>query len=182
MLPGAVRRGWRRWYWRKIGGIPTAVTPAELAALRELAADGIVLEIGSQFGASTVAMARAARLVVAVDWHRGDALAGDWDTLDDYFAALDRERVRDRVLSLVGRTEDALPLLRRRSFDFAFVDGAKDRQSLEFDASTTLELVRAGGKVAFHDFGRVATVAEVIEDLRYEPTVACDTLAVVKVR
>ena len=182
VLPGAVRRGWRRWYFRDRGGIPTAMTQRELGALRELADGATVLEIGSQFGASTVVMARVARLVVAVDWHRGDRLAGDWDTLDDYFAVLDRERVRDRVLSIVGRTEDALPLLRPRSFDVVFVDGAKDPASMEFDSTAAVELARPGGSVAFHDFGRVATVAEALQRLGYEPAAVHDTLAVVQVR
>lgn len=70
--------------------IPTAMTERELGCLAELARDKIVLEMGAQYGASTVAMARTAARLCSVDWHRGDPQAGYTPTLGPFLANLDR--------------------------------------------------------------------------------------------
>ena len=134
--------------------ILSAVTDAEAAQLTELARGRTVLEVGSWYGLSTVVMARTARMVHAVDWHRGDPHAGKRETLTSFWSNLERYDVRDRVVIHVGRAEVILPMLRPRSFDFAFLDGFHETEAVDRDARLILPLLRPGALLAFHDYGR----------------------------
>ena len=51
--------------------IRTSITAAEARALRRLARDSVVVEIGSAYGYSTVVMALVARRVISIDPHTG---------------------------------------------------------------------------------------------------------------
>lgn len=142
-------------------GIPTALTPAEAAQLAELARGGLVLELGAEYGASTIALAGTARLVHSVDWHQGDSMTGHADSLESYFSNLRRANVTN-VVAHVGRFEDVLPLFQPHSFDGCFLDGEHDRASVERDTELAMRLVRRGGFLAWHDYGRFE-VAEVVD-------------------
>lgn len=133
--------------------IRTAVTPKEAEELERIAMGRTVLELGSHFGFSTVVMARVALRVVAVDWHRGDGHAGPDSTLTDYFQNLDDYEVRDKVISMVGRFEDVLPMLKHDSFDAAFIDGQHLYEDVKRDAIMTLPLLKPESFLAFHDYG-----------------------------
>lgn len=74
-------------------GIPTAMSDLELGYLRARAKGKICLELGAQFGASTVALAQAGTKVCSVDWHRGDADAGYSNTLGQFLSNLRRNAV-----------------------------------------------------------------------------------------
>src|SRR5215831_6278853 len=143
--------------------IPTAVTGEEAAKLASLASGGDVLELGAQWGFSTVILAQAARRVTSVDWHQGDAsivaVSGEEDcpdTWEPYLANLIRYGVRSKVDAMRGRFADVLPNLARRGalFDGVFLDAQHDTASVEADLALALPLVRPGGWVAFHDYGR----------------------------
>ena len=144
--------------WPKI---TSAVTAAESERLEELARDRTVLEVGSWYGYSTVLMARVARIVHAVDWHRGDDHAGHRDTLGAIWANLGEYGLLDRVVLHVGRAETILPLLRPGSFDVAFLDGLHTTEAVARDAAMILPLLRPGGTLAFHDYGRFGVKAAV---------------------
>jgi len=150
-------------------GIPTALTRAEAAQLQELARGGLVLELGAQYGASTIALAGTARRVHSVDWHAGDSMAGHMNSLEAYFANLRRANVTN-VVTHVGRFEDVLPLYRDGSFDGSFLDGEHDRASVERDTELAMRLVRRGGFFAWHDYGRfevAGVVGRVVGDLAH---------------
>ena len=136
--------------------IPSAVTGEEAAKLASLASGGDVLELGAWFGFSTVILAQAARRVTSVDWHQGDAHAGKEETWDAYRANLDRYGVASKVDARRGRFEDVLPALARQGalFDGAFLDAQHDSDSVQADLDLLLPLIRPGGFVAFHDYGR----------------------------
>ncbi len=145
--------------------IPTGVTAEEAARLATLARGGDVLELGAWFGFSTVVLAQAARRVTSVDWHRGDAGTADWDrdaglgeagTWDAYRGNLARYGVAAKVDARRGRFEDVLPALARegRLFDGVFLDAQHDAAAVAADLTLVLPLVRPGGWVAFHDYGR----------------------------
>jgi predicted O-methyltransferase YrrM len=139
-----------------IPAIQSAVTAEEARALASLARGRTVLELGAQFGYSTVVLASVADLVISVDWHQGDPHAGEWDTWDIFNANLARYGVQDRVQAVVGRFEDVLPRMEAAGdqFDGAFLDGSHDEASVARDLSLVLPLIRTGGFVAFHDYGR----------------------------
>jgi hypothetical protein len=141
--------------------IPTAVTSGEAAKLASLASGGDVLELGAQYGFSTVILAQAARRVTSVDWHQGDdsiaAMGGECaDTWEAYRANLARYGVSSRVDARRGRFADVLPALAREGalFDGVFLDAQHDAAAVQADLDLALPLIRPGGWVAFHDYGR----------------------------
>ena len=138
------------------GDIPTAVTREEAARLATLATGKDVLELGAWYGFSTVILAQAARRVVSVDWHQGDEHAGEGDTWDAYRANLARFGVTGKVDARRGRFADVLPALAKQGalFDGCFIDAQHDTASVEADLALALPLIRPGGFVAFHDYGR----------------------------
>ena len=150
------------------------LTPDEAKTLYDLAAGCRVLEIGSYCGKSTICMAQSARLVVAVDWHRGDPDAGFGDTLGEFWANLKEYRVADVVVPVAGRIEQVAGLLEDSAFDFCFVDGSHDQFSVKRDADIARRVVKAGGVVAFHDWDKVG---EHVQHLfAGEPVAVADSL------
>jgi predicted O-methyltransferase YrrM len=143
--------------------IPTALTEPERRCLADLARGRVVLEVGAQLGASTVVMAREARLVHSVDWHRGDPVAGEGETLLGYWRNLHVYGVRDRVVAHVGDVSAVLPSLRPAYFDGVFVDGCHEEDAVRRDIALVEPLVAADGWFAFHDYGRFAVAPSVDE-------------------
>jgi glycosyltransferase involved in cell wall biosynthesis len=141
--------------------VPTAVTRDEAARLATLASGGDVLELGAWHGFSTIILAQAARRVTSVDWHGGDASltamgeagASTWEA---YRANLARYGVAGKVDARRGRFTDVLQALARSGalFDGVFLDAQHDAAAVQADLELALPLVRPGGWVAFHDYGR----------------------------
>lgn len=113
--------------------IRSAVSEEECQRLATLAEGKIVVEIGSEFGRSTVALASTAERVYAIDWHQGDAGSGFKDSLPEFLANLRQYDVRDKVVPIVGRSEDVLFMLAHGFADVAFIDGAHDAESVGTD-------------------------------------------------
>ena len=141
--------------------ILTAITREEAAKLATLAAGKDVLELGAWQGFSTVILAQAARRGCSVDWHQGDDSMASMgqppeDTWDAYRANLARYGVTANVDSRRGRFSDVLPELAARGvlFDGCFLDAQHDTESVAADLALALPLIRPGGFVAFHDYGR----------------------------
>jgi predicted O-methyltransferase YrrM len=158
--------------------IDTSVSRAEAEALVDLAAGKVVLEVGSWWGFSTVAMALVASTVHAVDWHLGDDHAGHDASLGQLIANLDRYGVRDRVVVYVGDAATVLPFLRPATFDLAFIDAFHETDAVRRDIAGVLPLMRSGATVAFHDYGRFG-VAAAVDELGL-PIDLVETLAVVR--
>src|SRR5215468_327290 len=120
--------------------IPSAITGEEAAKLASLASGGDVLELGAQYGFSTVILAQAACP----------------DTWDAYRGNLARYGVAAKVDARRGRFADVLPALVKAGalFDGVFLDAQHDAESVAADLALALPLVRPGGWVAFHDYGR----------------------------
>jgi predicted O-methyltransferase YrrM len=137
-------------------GIPTditsAVTREEATKLAELADGCTVLELGAHFGFSTVVLGQVAKLVCSVDTHQ-DIGADSWDIFQ---ANIKRYGVAENVHPIRGRFEVVLPILAARGimFDGCFIDGVHDAETVQRDLDLTVPLVRSGGFIAFHDYGR----------------------------
>jgi len=158
------------------------MTVAEANKLTSLATGKRVLELGSHFGFSTVVLSQVAAEVHAVDWHLGDAQAGQGDTLPVYWQNLLQCGRPELVVTHVGRFEEVLPLFKAAAFDLIFIDGAHDGKSVERDVTLALRLVRLGGVLAFHDYGRfeVAPAVDMVAQV-YGNVELVDTLAVIRV-
>lgn len=127
------------------------IEPEVALKLAELAQDKAVVEIGSYLGLSTACLAKGARKVHSVDWHRGDAGCGDTWTGPGFLDGLRELGLLDRVVAHVGRCRDVLPLLPAAAFEMAFVDGSHAYEDVLADGKEALRLVKPGGTVAFHD-------------------------------
>jgi len=118
----------------------------------------VVLELGAFYGYTTIVMASVAELVYSIDWHMGDDHAGAYETWDGYRANLIGYKVDDRVVAIRGRFEEEVPKLAANGIrvDGAFLDGHHSEESVTRDLGLALMLVRPGGWIAFHDYGRCA--------------------------
>lgn len=155
------------------GDIESGVTQKEAAKLAELATGKTVLEVGSWLGRSAVAIASTAKILHAVDWHRGDPHASHRETLSEFVSNLQRYKVRDKVVIHVGRNEDVLPLMANASFEFVFLDSFHERTAVEKDIALARRLVKPGGSMAFHDYGQNISAA----GIPFGVTEAVDTFA-----
>lgn len=130
--------------------------------LAELAAGRLVLEIGSYEGRSTICLAQTARLVHAVDWHKGDSGAGFGWTLPKLLENLRLYGLEDKVIVHSGPAVEVGRVLCSRYFDLAFIDGAHDEASVTSDLEIAKRCVVSDGVIAMHDWG-VASVERAAE-------------------
>lgn len=168
--------------WRDIAiddgqPINTSLTLAETAELQRLAKDGDVLEIGSAYGYSTVALALVAKSVVAVDPHLTHGSEGDLN------ANLRAYGVREKVDVRVGYSQAILPALHydaNRQFDLVWIDGDHSANAVEHDVTWALKLLKPGGHIACHDYNEVTCpgVRTTLDKLFGGPGELTDTLAV----
>ncbi len=119
---------------------------AEGARLAELARGKRVLEIGSYCGRSTVCMARVAEHLTAVDFFDVPDAPMYLDSLEEFDKSLARHGVTDKVTK--HRPEEEIT----GEFDFAFIDGAHNYESVSGDIEKVLAVLAPGGLVAFHDY------------------------------
>jgi len=132
--------------------IATAMTEAELDWLTEKAKGLTVLEIGAFKGASTVALARSARQVLSVDPHVGDAY--HWETTFAEFSRnVNANGVDDKVIPVIGRSQDVMGLLDRKAFGLVFIDGDHSFDAVWHDAHQGYRVAAKNGILAFHDYG-----------------------------
>lgn len=101
-------------------------------------------------------MASVAQKVYSVDWHMSDEHAGQYETWEGFRANLMGYKVDDRVVAIRGRFEEEVPKLAANGVrcDGAFIDGHHSEESVRRDLGLALMLVKPGGWVAFHDYGR----------------------------
>lgn len=159
--------------------ILTALSPAEAEALQAVARGRRVLEIGSQFGFSTVVMAEVAQLVVSIDWHRGDGNVGFMNSLTTFRENLERYGVGDRVIPIVARSQDSLPLL-RPGFHLLFHDGNHDYQTVRDDLTAAWPLITE--YILLHDYGRFDGLTRACHEVLGQPRQVVDSLAIYNVR
>ena len=133
--------------------ILSAVSRSECERLADLARAAQVLELGAYYGRSTVAMASVADVVHSVDPHEGGPPESP-DTLGPFLDNLRAHGVRDRVLVHVGPSTRVVPLLKPDSFDGVFVDAMHQRPEVDVDLVLSTRVVRPGGWLALHDYGR----------------------------
>lgn len=138
------------WFPDWAAGWLSAAEGRELARL----ADGkAVLEIGSYCGRSTICLARDAKSVNAVDTFRGDGTGQPGVTRALFEKNIRRAGVEGRVSVHEWRSDEILPLL-PPVFDLAFIDGDHSYEAVLGDADMASRLLRPGGLIVFHDYGR----------------------------
>lgn len=165
--------------WRPVaidGGEPvsTSLTADETKTLRELARGRRVLEIGSAFGYSTIAMATVGARVLSVDPHIAHS------SILTMTSNLRRYRVLDRVAMCLAYSYDALPILEDAGarFDLIFIDGDHSRSAVERDVWGSLSVLAPGGTLACHDYEEDTCpgVARALDASGLRPSRVVDTL------
>lgn len=134
--------------------ISSSVNRDECEELARLAEGKIVLEMGSYYGRSTIALASTAKVVYSVDWHLGDAHVGRAASYESFVKNLGRYDVLDKVKVFVGVFEVVVPTL-GQDFDLVFVDGQHDEKSIIRDGALAISVLRPSGILAFHDYGSI---------------------------
>lgn len=184
-----------------VPAISTSVTAAETTELRRMAAQttvaqwrrahpgdadeedarfapraAAILEVGSAFGYSAIAMALANPLahVTAVDPHAGE-LPGSLPVMRANLAAYD---VADRVTVVAEPSQTALPRLELGAYDLVFIDADHREPAVTHDVTWALKLLRPGGMLACHDLdeGSCPGVRAALDKLFDHPVPAVDTL------
>lgn len=170
-----------RLFWRdvQIGDGPfinTSLTERETAELQRLAKDGDVLEIGTAYGYSTVALALVAKSVTAVDPHLTHGSHGD------VLANLRAYGVSDKVAIIQSYSQHALPALHAegRRFDLVWIDGDHTAPVVENDVTWAIKMLKPGGVIACHDYQEVTCpgVRVALDKMFGGPGDLTDTLAV----
>jgi hypothetical protein len=154
--------------------INTSLTAAETAELQRLAKDGTVLEIGTAYGYSTVALALVAKHVTAVDPHLTHGSYGD--VLVNLAAyGVTATVVRDY-------SQIALPALHGAGmrYDLVWIDGDHTAEGVEHDVTWAMKLLNRGGVIACHDYDEATCpgVRMALDKLFGGPGDLTDTLAV----
>ena len=130
---------------------------------RKDAAEGVILEIGSWKGKSTVLLAAGSKAgkggsVYAVDHHKGSAehlkSLGDVHTETEFRRNLERAGISKVVVPLVMSSRDAALAWNRRPLPIRllWIDGAHDYHSVLNDIDLWSRFLIAQGIIAFHDF------------------------------
>lgn len=131
--------------------ITSALQHPEAARLAELAHGKLVLEVGSEYGRSTIALASTAHRVHAVDWHRGDGMSGWKDSLPEFLENLSKYKVRDKVTVHLGTWQEVAPVMGAYRFDLAFIDGDHSEEAVKRDFELAVRVTKMDGRFVFHD-------------------------------
>jgi hypothetical protein len=140
--------------------ILTAITEEEMDTLIALAIGRRVLEVGSQYGASTVAMAQVATCVWALDHHRGDEHSGVQDTLVPFLANTRHLRGADLVIPVVGDYREVMGNLHEGAFGLVFLDAVHNTPAV---AQQLYFAKHLSDVIAVHDYGLFGVAAAVDE-------------------
>lgn len=133
---------------------------------------GVILEIGSWKGKSTIWLAKGSKEgnkidVYAVDHHVGSQehkqSSGDVWTFDEFKANMDKTGVTDIVKPIVKTSEDA-SIAFQEPIELLFIDGAHDFDSVKSDYDAWSSKVIDGGTIAFHD-SEFSGVTDFLEEL-----------------
>lgn len=160
---------------RLAAGVKGFLPEEEAAALRAAAATfarpaGVLVEIGSYCGKSTIHLGHVARragaTLVTVDHHRGseehqigweyhdpelvDPDTGAFDTLPSLRRALFAADLEDVVVPIVGRSS-TVSAFWRTPVDLVFIDGGHTAAAAQADYAGWSPWVRPGGALVIHD-------------------------------
>lgn len=155
--------------WDEINSVRGLLAPNQERCLfelvRRLPEDALIVEIGSFFGRSTVAMAAAcrgtARRIIAVDTFRGNA--GDffngkndnvkWEGEDFFIVFMNnlRERKLERYVVPLRGVSRVIGGFWASPIDMIFIDGSHSYDDVMADLENFVPWVRQGGCIALHD-------------------------------
>jgi MMP 1-O-methyltransferase len=152
------------------GFMPPAEGLALYATAAAYAPAGLVLEVGTYCGKSTIYLAAAAsaagQKVITVDHHHGseenqpgweyhdpslvDPRTGRLDTLPHFRATMAQAGLEEQVIAVVGRSADVARLW-GAPLGMLFIDGGHTDAAAQSDYESWAPWVAPGGALAIHD-------------------------------
>lgn len=111
------------------------------------------IEIGSYKGKSTCFIARTAESLVCIDTFKADN-GGQTQNIapTTYVDFANNTAHLKNVTPLIGMSQDVHPLLKNDEFDFIFIDGMHDYDSVFNDVKNYLPKLKDGAVIMFHDY------------------------------
>ena len=151
-----------------VRGYPSLTTSSELVLIHKLLTArfpkkaGIkMLEIGSWMGCSSVVLGGFAKIcggkLYCCDRWEGtpgerNFIARTRDVYGAFWKNISRHKLAVTVCPLRGYSQEILPMLADRAFDFVYIDGDHKYNGVRFDIREALRLVTPGGTIAGHDY------------------------------
>lgn len=153
-----------------IGFMPPEEGCALYEAARRYAGDGIIAEIGTYCGKSSIYLGAAARetgaTVYTIDHHQGseehqpgweyhdsslvDPETGKFDTVTEFRRAIVRAGLTDTVVGVLGSSATVAKMW-RTPIRLLFIDGGHTEEAAQRDYDNWALWVAAGGALAIHD-------------------------------
>ncbi len=150
--------------------------------LAEHAKEKICLEIGSYKGKSTLYIAQTAKFLVSVDTFRANETGQAQDQLNstyNEFAA--NLSGYENVVPVIGRSDFVYLAFKDDYFDFLFVDGMHDYNSVKSDVINYLPKLKKDSVVVFHDYSDAwPGVQRCVDELFGQPDEIVGSAALVK--
>lgn len=164
---------------KRVGVIDGLLSKNETILLYNLATkamNGVVVEIGSFKGKSTICLAYGVKdghgvRVYAIDPHKGDLSYHEWEkdknslpTIKDFKRNISRNHgIKDYVYPLFVTSEEAIDLVKHKA-DLIFVDGDHRYEGVIKDFNLWKHKLNYGGVIAFHDSFSWEGVIRVVDE------------------
>lgn len=142
--------------------------------------DGVIIEIGSWKGKSTIYLGKGSKFgnkvkIYAVDPHTGSSEHkdeyGEVNTFNEFKLNIENAELSDIVIPVVKTSADGSKLL-DEPVEFIFIDGSHEYEDAKLDFELWFPKLIEGGIIAFHDSigsweGPKKVVEEVIYNSKY---------------
>ncbi len=120
---------------------------------------GVIVEIGSWKGKSTIWLAKGSKAggnvkIYAIDPHTGSSehkRYGEAETLKEFKENIKRANVEDIVVPVVKTSEDAERDWDGKPIELLWIDGAHEYEMVKLDFDSWSPHLIEGGTIAFHD-------------------------------
>lgn len=117
---------------------------------------GVIVEIGSWQGKSTIWLAKSGNKVYAIDPHIGapeqiEQYGHNIQTLEKFKSNINKAGISEMVAPIVETSEEAFKSWRGEPISFLFIDGSHQYEDVKKDFILWSPLVMDGGIIAFHD-------------------------------
>ena len=129
------------------------LTVEEGEALRKYAKGKDCLEIGSYKGKSANYIASSAKSLVCIDTFLSDSSGQDQKSpIPDIKDFLKNTGKFNNIKVVIGKSEDKVNEFKDEQFDFIFLDGMHDYESVRMDIINYFPKLKVNGDILFHDY------------------------------
>ncbi|MEK9183937.1 MAG: class I SAM-dependent methyltransferase, partial [Patescibacteria group bacterium] len=133
---------------------------------------GVIVEIGSWQGKSTIWLAKSGSKIYAIDPHIGapeqiEQYGHNIQTFEKFKSNINKAGVTEMVVPVVKDSEEAFKFWGGEPISFLFIDGSHQYEDVKKDFMLWSPLVMDGGIIAFHDSSAPGP-SQVLEEFIYK--------------